>query len=327
MKWMITIAAVLAILLVAGIASAIVNGRQQQRARALAVITRDKQGIATDEDSKDKQLAKQRADIARKLKDAGKQEEKKKDRLTVRDLMQQAGIEAPVSRFWIGSAIFAVVTWALLTLLTSWTQLPIGFTTFAAFFGMPRYFLKWKAKRRQKQFLLEMPDALDACVRLLQAGMPMTEAIAMASREYTGPLKEEMLRIYDNQRVGVPLGEAAQMTAKRIPLPEVHMFATALQIQSETGSSLSEVLTNLSTVIRARFRLRRKVQALSSEAKSSAAIIGALPPLVALSLYIVNPIYMDPLFSSSKGHFLIGGCLLWMLAGVMIMKQMINFRI
>ena len=183
------------------------------------------------------------------------------------------------------------------------------------------------AARRQKKFLEELPDALDGCVRLLQAGMPMTEAIAMASREFTGPLREEMLKIYDNQKIGVPLGQAAMETAKRVPLTEVHMFATALQIQSETGSSLSEVLSNLSAVIRARFRLRRKVQALSSEAKASAAIIGALPPLVALGLYLASPNYMDPLFHTAKGHWYLVFCGMWMGCGILIMKQMINFKI
>jgi tight adherence protein B len=210
---------------------------------------------------------------------------------------------------------------------TSWPQIAIIFLTFAAFLGGPRFILRNMSARRQKKFLEEMPDALDGCVRLLQAGMPITEAIAMASRDFQGPLREEMLMIYDNQKIGVPLGQAALETAKRVPLTEVHMFATALQIQSETGSSLSEVLANLSSVIRARFRLRRKVQALSSEAKASAAIIGALPPLVATGLYLASPNYMEPLFHTAKGHWYLVFCGMWMSCGILIMKQMINFKI
>ena len=118
MTWMISLAIMLCILLVAGVFAMAVNGRQQQRARALSVITRDKSG-ATREDNKDKQLARQRADIARKLKDAGKEQEKKKDKETLRDMMQQAGIEAPVSRFWIWSAVFAVVVWFFLNFVMS----------------------------------------------------------------------------------------------------------------------------------------------------------------------------------------------------------------
>jgi len=319
--------AMLVVLVIGGIVAASLSRRQQARQRTLAIITRDKTASVS-EDSKDSQLKKQRDAIARKLKEAGKQEEaKKNDKVSIKEKMQQAGIEAPVSRFWLYSAVFAVVSFLAMKFLTTFGPLSIAFFTFAAFFGVPRFVLRFKAKRRQKKFLEELPDALDACVRLLQAGMPMTEAISMVSREYTGPLREEMQRIYDNQKIGIPLGQAAYETARRIPLTEVHMFATALQIQSETGSSLSEVLTNLSGVIRARFRLKRKIQALSQEAKSSAAIIGALPPLVCTGLYLVNPKYMEPLLFTDRGHIYLWICVGWMSIGILVMRQMINFKI
>lgn len=322
----VTIFLVAAILAAGGVAAYFFGAQQSRRDRYVAVITGGKGGGISQEDSKDKQLAKQRADIARKLKEAGAAE-KKKDKTTIRDLMVQAGIDAPVSRYWIGSAIFATVVFALLKLLTSWPAIAIVFATFAAFLGMPKFFLKWKAGRRQKKFLEEFADALDASVRLLQAGMPISEAIAMVSREFTGPLRDEMTRIYENQKIGVPLGQAALQATERMPLTEVHMFATALQIQSETGSSLSEVLSNLSAVIRARYRLKRKVKALSSEAKASAGIIAALPVLVTLGLYAVNPDYISILFETPKGKLFAGGAVAWMSIGILIMRQMINFRI
>lgn len=327
MTWIITLLVMLVILVLGGVLATAMNQKQQARSRALSVITRDQAGGGQGE-SKDKQLARQREAIAKKLKEAGRDEaSQKKDKISIKEMMQQAGIESTVTRYWIWSTVFTVFSFIGLKLFTSVGPAALVFLTFTAFLGMPRLYLKFKAGRRQKKFLEELPDALDACVRLLQAGMPMTEAIAMVSREYTGPLREEMMRIYDNQKVGVPLGQAAYETAKRIPLTEVHMFATALQIQSETGSSLSEVLTNLSGVIRARFRLKRKIQALSSEAKSSAAIIGSLPPLVTLGLWAVNPKYMDPLIHTDKGHIYLIGCGVWMGLGCLVMRQMINFRI
>ncbi|MBU6476099.1 MAG: type II secretion system F family protein [Alphaproteobacteria bacterium] len=312
-------------LLLGAVAFAVVmSQRKQRRNRAFSVITR---GTRKEADG-GKDMARQRADIARKLKEAsGERQEKKKDRMTIRELLQQAGIEAPVSRYWTAAAAFTVVVWLLLTLLTHWPAIGRFFCAIVAFFGLPKFFLKWKAKRRQKKFLKEFADALDAMARLLQAGMPMSEAIAMTSREFQGPLKEEMLRMYENQKIGVPIGEAALMMARRVPLSEVQMFATALQIQSETGSSLSEVLYNLSGVIRARFKLRRKVQALSSEAKSSAAIIGALPVVVITGLYLARPEYVGLLFTNHTGKFMLGGCVFWMSLGVLMMRQMINFRI
>ncbi len=301
-----------------------VGEQQSKRERYAAVIARNK--TFGGEDSKEKQLARQRADIARKLKEAGASE-KKKDKVSIHELMQQAGIDAPVSKYYLWSFVFAASVCGILFLVSKWHVVTISLITVTALFGIPKLFLKWRAGRRQKAILEEFADALDASVRLLQAGMPITEAIAMASREFTGPLKEEMTRIYDNQKVGVPLGQAALETAKRMPLTEVHMFATALQIQSETGSSLSEVLSNLSAVIRARFRLKRKVKALSSEAKASAAIIAALPVLVTLGLYGVNPDYISVLYTTPKGKVLAFGAVIWMSLGVFIMKQMINFKV
>jgi tight adherence protein B len=326
MVWFITIVVMAVFLIGAFFVSMAVGQKQQRRDRYLAVISSARGDSARGEDS-GKMLARQKADLARKLKEASDEEkEKKKDRASIRELMQQAGIEAPVTQFWIGSVIFTAVTAGLL-MLTGWPVPARVFIVIAAFFGMPRWFLKKKAANRQKKFLKEFADALDAMARLLQAGMPMSEAIAMTSREFQGPLREEMLRVYDNQKIGVSIGEATLMMARRVPLPEVHMFATALQIQSETGSSLSEVLYNLSNVIRARFRLRRKVHALSSEAKSSAAIIGCLPLLVMLALWLARPDYIGQLFHKPTGHWLLGGSFFWMSLGVLMMKQMINFRI
>ncbi|MBL8713010.1 MAG: type II secretion system F family protein [Alphaproteobacteria bacterium] len=328
MTWLPALIAMVVVLLIGGAVSVNISRKQQARNRTLAIITRDKQASGEKGESKDKQLAKQRDALEKRLKEASKQEaSQKQDKVSIKEKMQQAGIEAPVSRFWMGSAGFAVFTLILTKFALQLGGLSVVLLTFTAFFGVPRLFLNIKAKRRQKKFLEELPDALDACVRLLQAGMPMTEAISMVSREYTGPLRDEMQRIYDNQKIGIPLGQAAYETAKRIPLTEVHMFATALQIQSETGSSLSEVLTNLSGVIRARFRLKRKIQALSQEAKSSAAIIGALPILVTFGLWCVNPKYMEPLLFTAKGHVYLWGCGIWMSLGILVMRQMINFKI
>lgn len=327
MAWTITIAVVLLILAGGGAAAYIFGKKQEKRDRLLSVITRSKGGGASKEEGKDKSLAKQRADIARKLKEAGQEGDKKKDKTTIKELMQQAGIDAPASKYWLASLAFAVLFCVLINLLTDWPRIAIIFTTIAAFLGAPKVFLKKKAERRQRKFLEEFPDALDASVRLLQAGMPISEAIAMVSREFQGPLKDEMVRMYENQKIGVTLGQAALDMAKRVPLTEVHMFATALQIQSETGSSLSEVLSNLSAVIRARFRLKRKVKALSSEAKSSAAIIAALPILVSLGLYAVNEKYISILFDTAKGNFWLGVAIVWMSLGVLVMKAMINFKV
>ena len=149
----------------------------------------------------------------------------------------------------------------------------------------------------------------------------------MIAREFDGPVGEEMSRIYDKQKIGISMHEAAYEATERMPLTEMQMFATGLAIQAQTGSSLSEVLMNLSGVIRARFRLKRKVKALSSEAVASASIIASLPILVATALYFVNYEYISVLFTEPTGKFLLTCAIVWAGVGIFAMKQMINFKV
>ncbi len=270
---------------------------------------------------------KRRAEIAKKLKSSKEEaadDDESKASLSLK--LQQGGLSVSVVQFWIISFVLGCIC-AILAKFAGWAPLIIGLVFVIGFIGIPRFILKKIIQKRQKKFLSEFADALDAVVRLLKAGMPVSEAVSMISREFDGPVGEEMSIVYDKQKIGVPLHEAAQEGCKRMPLPEMQMFAAGLAIQAQTGSSLSEVLTNLSGVIRARFRLKRKVMALSAEAIASASIIGALPPLVALGLYFANPGYLDPLFNTGLGKNLLMGAVFWMSCGVFVMKHMINFKI
>ncbi len=270
---------------------------------------------------------KRRAEIAKKLK-ASKDGEGKDDpsKVSIAIKLQQAGSSMSVSKFWALSFISGIM-WIGFGLYLELKPIPIALFFIIGLLGVPRFILKKAIQSRQKKFLEEFADALDAVVRLLKAGMPVSEAISMITREYDGPVGEEMSIIYDKQKIGVPLHEAALEATRRMPIPEMQMFAAGLAIQAQTGSSLSEVLTNLSGVIRARFRLKRKVMALSSEAIASASIIGCLPPLVAFGLYFANPGYLDPLFTTPTGKNMLMGAVFWMSCGIFVMKHMINFKI
>lgn len=266
-----------------------------------------------------------RAELAKKLQN--QQESRAPKKAILRDQLNHAGLyETSLKQFFIGSLISCFVT-VFIGFLLQLNVVVLGLFAVIGFFGLPKLFLKIKTGRRQKKFLTEFADALESMVRLLKAGMPMSEAILMVSREYEGPVGEEMTKIYEEQKIGVPMGEACMAAARRMPLTEMQMFATGIMIQQQTGSSLSEILLNLAKVIRARFRLKRKIQALSAEAKASASIIGALPILVGAGLTAVNPEYMEPLFYTLKGKIYLAGAGFWMLCGILIMRQMINFRI
>lgn len=320
---LVTIVALLLVLVVTGmIAFLMSSSKSAQKKRTMSVI----RGSGFEDGGKKVSAKDIRRDaLARKLKETADPEKEAKNK-SMGVKLTQAGLSISVQQFWIYSAVFAVIA-TVLVFLWGKGLFVIIMTAIISFFGVPRYAVRRMIQRRQKKFLSELADALEAMTRLLRAGMPVSEAIKMVAREFTGPIGEEMGRIFDQQKIGVSLPEAVQECARRMPLPEVQMFATAVTIQSQTGSSLSEILEGLAKVIRARFRLRRKVQALSSEAKSSALIIGALPIFVATAMYFINPDYIGMLFWHPTGKWLLGFAIFWMCCGVLTMRQMINFKV
>jgi len=319
----IMVVSLLLVLVVTGmIAFMMSNSKNAQKKRMMSVI---KGGHIDEGPKKGAGLDMRREALARKLKEGGDPEKEEKKKSVATSLMQ-AGLKISVKQYWIYSTVFAVIA-TLLVVLWGKSPLVIICTAVIGFFGVPKLVVKRMISNRQKKFLADLADALDAMTRLLRAGMPVSEAIKMVSREFTGPIGEEMGRIFDQQKIGVSLPEAVQDCARRMPLPEVQMFATAVTIQAQTGSSLSEILEGLAKVIRARFRLRRKVQALSSEAKSSAAIIGALPVFVACGMYAINPEYIGILFTDRVGKLWLGFAIFWMGCGILCMRQMINFKV
>ncbi|MEM6781727.1 MAG: type II secretion system F family protein [Pseudomonadota bacterium] len=321
----ILISVLIAVLIMGMVVALMLNAQAERRKRMMSVM----QGGAVAKDDKGKKGAsaqdQRRHELAKKLKDS-EDERKKKDGDTIAEMIMQAGMNFSVQQFWIGSIVFAIMATSVAYFMGQ-PMYMVVMIAIISFFGVPKLFLKMKAKKRQKKFLEDFADALESMTRLLKAGMPVSEAISMVAREYTGPMGEEMGRIYDQQKIGIPLGEAVLNGAKRIPLTEMQMFATAIAIQSQTGSSLSEILENLAAVIRARFQMKRKIQALSSEAKASAGIIGALPLLVLGGMYMTNREYIMVLFEHPTGNALLAGAAFWMFCGIMVMRQMINFKI
>jgi tight adherence protein B len=139
------------------------------------------------------------------------------------------------------------------------------------------------------------------------------------------PLKSEFLAIIETQTIGMSLGDACARLYERMPVPEANFFGIVIAIQQKSGGNLSEALGNLSRVLRDRKKMAEKIQAMSMEAKASAAIIGSLPPVVMALVWITTPDYISLLWTTPLGQFMLVGCALWMTCGVLVMKKMINF--
>ncbi len=253
--------------------------------------------------------------------DARRQKDKK---VALSTRISQAGLSWSTQKFWIISGVLAAVAF-MLTFVGGGGLLGSAGLAFAAGFGLPRWILNFLKKRREKAFLKALPDAVDVIVRGIKAGLPLFESIKVVAADAPEPLKGEFLAIIETQTIGIPLGEACTRLFERMPLPEANFFGIVIAIQQKSGGNLSEALGNLSKVLRDRKKMAEKIQAMSMEAKASAGIIGSLPPIVMLLVWMTTPDYIALLWTHPTGQLMLVACLLWMACGILVMKKMINF--
>jgi len=248
----------------------------------------------------------------------------KQSRISLGTRLSQAGLTWSEQKFWMMSGALGLVAFAA-ALLGGGGLLGAGGLAFAAGFGLPRWILSFLKNRREKAFLAALPDAVDVIVRGIKAGLPLFESIKVVAADAPEPLKSEFIAIIETQAIGMPLGEACTRLYERMPLPEANFFGIVIAIQQKSGGNLSEALGNLSKVLRDRKKMAEKIQAMSMEAKASAAIIGSLPPIVMILVYLTTPDYISLLWTHPTGQLMLVGCLIWMSVGIRVMKKMINF--
>jgi tight adherence protein B len=249
---------------------------------------------------------------------------KKSKRVPISVRIMRAGLSWSKRQFIIISAFIGLFM-AFLGFLSGAGMLGAAGLGFAGAFGFPRWLLSFLRKRREAKFIDGLADAVDIIVRGVKAGLPLGDCIRMITMESSEPLKTEFRLIMETQAIGMPLGEACGKLYERTPLPEANFFGIVVAIQQKAGGNLSEALGNLSKVLRDRKKMRAKIQAMSQEAKASAAIIGALPIAVMILVYITSPQYISLLFTNPMGHIMLAGSAVWMTMGVLVMKKMINF--
>jgi tight adherence protein B len=249
---------------------------------------------------------------------------RKQKKIALSTRLTQAGLSWSSQKFMIISGAFALVCFAIAMLVGGGPLAGIGLA-FAGGFGLPRWALSFLKTRREKKFLRALPDAVDVIVRGIKAGLPLFDSIKVVAADAPEPLKSEFLAIIETQAIGMPLGEACARLFDRMPVPEANFFGIVIAIQQKSGGNLSEALGNLSKVLRDRKKMAEKIQAMSMEAKASAAIIGSLPPIVMLLVYLSTPDYISLLWTHPTGQLMLVGCVIWMSIGIFVMKKMINF--
>jgi tight adherence protein B len=296
----------------------LLSGERKAEARRASVSKAEPVARQTD---KAQRSRREQVEGSLKEVDARRQKEKKVS-LSIR--LTQAGLDWSPRKFMIISGVLGLGCFAAAFMIGGGLLGAVGLA-FAAGFGLPRWILGFLKKRREKKFLKALPDAVDVIVRGIKAGLPLFESIKVVAADAPEPLKGEFIAIIETQAIGMPLGEACARLFDRMPLPEANFFGIVIAIQQKSGGNLSEALGNLSKVLRDRKKMAEKIQAMSMEAKASAGIIGSLPPIVMLLVYLSTPDYISLLWTHPTGQLMLCGCVVWMSCGIFVMKKMINF--
>jgi tight adherence protein B len=296
----------------------LLSGERKAEARRASVSRAEPVARQTD---KAQRSRREQVEGSLKEVDARRQKEKKVS-LGIR--LTQAGLDWSPRKFMIISGVLGLGCFAAAFMIGGGLLGAVGLA-FAAGFGLPRWILGFLKKRREKKFLKALPDAVDVIVRGIKAGLPLFESIKVVAADAPEPLKGEFIAIIETQAIGMPLGEACARLFDRMPLPEANFFGIVIAIQQKSGGNLSEALGNLSKVLRDRKKMAEKIQAMSMEAKASAGIIGSLPPIVMLLVYLSTPDYISLLWTHPTGQLMLCGCVVWMSCGIFVMKKMINF--
>ncbi|MGD1036726.1 MAG: type II secretion system F family protein [Roseiarcus sp.] len=313
----LVLAAGCAVVACAGVAFVFAGGdsRAGKRRAALKQADAKSSAGAVDKAAKKKQ-------IAENIKDLEKKSKRKRPDLQTR--IEQAGLSISRQRFMI---VFAVIAVALggLVYFESESPLLAGLVAAIGALGVPNLLLARLRARRINKFVAIFPNALDILVRGVKAGLPLGDTLRIIANESPEPVRSEFRKIAEAQALGLPLTEAVEKMARRVPVSETNFFSIVIGIQTKAGGNLSEAIGNLSRTVRERKKMKGKVNAMSMEAKASAAIIGAVPFVVTGLLYLSSPKYISLLWTTQHGRIVAAIAIFWMSIGVVMMKKMINF--
>ena len=264
-------------------------------------------------------------DTLKELEEAQKAKARKSQKPSLMTRMRQAGLLWSKNTYYLVCFMAAVGTLAFVMFVLGFGLIPSAGFALSGGVLLPHFYVNWKRKKRLRKFSDEFANAVDVIVRGVKAGLPLVDCLKVIANEAQEPVRSEFQEVVEDQTLGMPLAEAVNRLPERIPLAEANFFAIVIAIQSRTGGSLAEALTNLSKVLRDRKKMQGKIRAMSSEAKSSAGIIGSLPIVVAVLVYLTSPDYILLLFQTTVGNIVLVISAMWMFMGIMVMRKMINF--
>jgi tight adherence protein B len=192
---------------------------------------------------------------------------------------------------------------------------------------LPLMWLVMRRRRRLKKFAKQLPDALELVARALRAGHSLAAGFNLVAGEMSAPIATEFQRVYEEQNLGIPMDDALVNMTNRVPNLDLRFFATAVILQRQTGGDLAEILDKIGSLVRERFQIWGQVQALTGEGRLSGIVLLALPPLLFLAVWYLNPDYVMVLFTDPMGKKMLAGGVVMQLLGALVIRKIVNIKV
>jgi len=242
---------------------------------------------------------------------------------SVQGLIDRSGLRLTVGAVVLAAACAGAVVGEIAFLLRA--GLPLAMLLGVAAAAVPFLFVRYKANKRLERFEELFPEALSLIVRALRAGHAFTTGLAMAAEDMEDPVGPEFKRLYDQQNFGMPLEDALRNFAERIPLLDVKFFVTAVLTQRQAGGNLAEVLENLISVVRDRFKVKRQIRVVTAHARITGTVLMVLPIVAALLMLLIAPAHMKVLWTDPAGLRLLYLGIVMQILGMIAIRRIVKF--
>ena len=239
-------------------------------------------------------------------------------------------IEQAGHKFLAYRLVLISVAIGFIVLLASWSYLRMPVATIstallAAY--LPFMKIKMDRTRRTKMFEEQLPDAIDTMKRALKAGHPLSASIKLVAEELDDPVAAEFELTFGDINYGNDVRKAMLGLLARVPSVTVMALVTSILVQKETGGNLAEILEKISTVIRGRFQLARKVQTYSAEGRMSAWVLAMVPLVLFVTLWFTTPEYLPVLLDDPRGQKMIIYGFFSGVAGIFWIRKIIRIEV
>lgn len=242
--------------------------------------------------------------------------------------LEKADMKLTVSEYvalrFFFAGIFAVVAYLL---LGPPLGLVLGIVLALVGYMLPRVYMNRKKGKRISALDSQLPDALSMLANSLKAGFGLMQSLELVSREVAHPLATEIHRLLQDINVGMQTDEALAALAKRSGSADLDIVVTAMLIQQSTGGNLAEILETVGHTMRERNRIRGEIKTLTTQQTMTGFVIGGLPILIALGITVVNPGYLEPLYTTTPGYAMLAGAVCMETFGVIVIKKILAIEV